>query len=600
MRLFYKLIICLCLGLNIFDSYADQSPKLYALHINGVDTTSFSADNNLKALMSASKIKYTNNAIVWDVIYNPTRSGDIESGTVKWGLNLFNNVLDVFYQKRHQGELKNITLDIYTEMYMALVGLNYTKGSKQYIKLQQTLQPLYVAYLDKLGGSNSEQLKQNFHNIVAPPLPVAQSLIQLMNKDATNTYDYSRSLDSVLLIPHSQGNLYANYLYQYLTEVEHMNTKHIAIYGVASPASYNLGDWPVKDEAWEAQDLMEVIQPVDSYITSCSDKVINSLAAEQVFNNYSDVLSFIRNLDFEPTMKCNYSNQTTQANNSNLGHLLTGFYLKDLGMRAQIAKMLNYYAYQLNFYMLKDVVANMEESSGKYHQFPQSATLVAGFTRDSLQKLTDADGKQICNNDRCSASVSRVMTPILDSYVESYGFSFGNFPARLTHYALLPNQTANSESGYNDSSRYLVLEPKKAINAIYWPYLIYPAAHIQALGVINIYEDGILTGCDYKYISQSSEIGDQFDGIYKVFNSSNPLVADFQYCASTFSNLWLGKNWLIDGIYQKQAMISKKLNLRAMKLAPVEYDEVDAAFKQVISGTGKRSSLSQIKAYGAM
>jgi hypothetical protein len=47
-------------------------------------------------------------------------------------------------------------------------------------------------------------------------------------------------------------------------------------------------------------------------------------------------------------------------------------------------------------------------------------------------------------------------------------------------------------------------------------------------------------------------------------------------------------------------MISKKLNLKAMKLAPVEYDEVDAAFKQVVSGTGKSTNLSQIKAYGAM
>lgn len=600
MKLFYKVIISLTFGLSVFDSYAEQSPTLYALHMNGVDTTPFGADNNLKSIKNSSKIKYTNNAIVWDVVYNPTRSADIESGTVKWALNLFNNVLDVFYQKQHQGELKNISLDIYTKMYMALVGLNYTKDSKQYIKLQNTLQPSYAAYLDKIGGSNSEQIRQNFHNIVSPPLPVAQSLIRLINKEANNNYDYSKSLDSVLLIPHSQGNLYANYLYQYLTEVEHMNSKRIAIYGIASPASYNLGDWPVKDEEWEAQDLMEVIQPVDSYITSCSDKVINSLAAEQVFNNYTDVLSFIRNLDFEPALKCNYSGQVTQANNSNLGHLLTGYYLKDPGIKTQIAKMLNYYAYQLNFYMLKDVIANMEESSGKYNQFPHTTTLVAGFIRDSLQKLTDTSGKQICNNDRCRPDVSRIMTPILDSYVESYGFSFGNFPARLTHYALLPNQIANPESGYSDTAKYLVLESKNPINAVFWPYLIYPASNVQGLGVINIYQDGILIGCDYKYISLNSQIDNRFDGLYKVFTSDNPLIGDFQYCASTFSNLWLGKNWLINGIYQKQATVSKSLELKSMKLTPIEYDKADTTFRQEVSGTGIPNKLRQIKAYGAM
>lgn len=600
MKTVNKILISLAFGLCGLSSYADQSPKLYALHINGVDTTLDNSKNNLKVLKNSSKIKYTNNAVIWDVIYNPTRSSEIESGTVKWALNLFNNILDVFYQKQHQGELKNMTLDIYTKMYMSLVGLNYTNGSKQYIKLQNTLQPSYAAYLDKIGGSNSELVKQNFHNIISPPLPVAQSLIQLINKDSNSNYDYSKSLDSVLLIPHSQGNLYANYLYQYLTEVEHMNTKRIAIYGIASPASYNLGDWPVKDEEWEAQDLMEVIQPVNSYITSCSDRVINSLAAEQIFSNYSDVLSFIHNLDFEPALECNYSGQVTQVNNSNLGHLLTGYYLKDPGMKAQIAKMLNYYAYQLNFYMLKDVIANMEESSGKYQQFPHTTTLVAGFIRDTLQRLTDANGKQICSNDRCRPDVSRIMTPILDSYVESYGFSFGNFPARLTHYALLPNQIVNPESGYNDTAKYLVLEPKNPINAVFWPYLIYPASNVQGLGVINIYKDGILIGCDYKYIGLNSQIDNRFDGLYKVFTSDNPLIGDFQYCASTFSNLWLGKNWLINGIYQKQATVSKNLELKSMKLAPVEDDEADTAFKQVISGTGMPNKLMPIKAYGAM
>ncbi|MDD3267645.1 MAG: hypothetical protein PHC75_10770, partial [Burkholderiales bacterium] len=70
----------------------------------------------------------------------------------------------------------------------------------------------------------------------------------------------------VLLVPHSQGNLYANSLYQHLTTKEGYNQQNLSIFGIASPASQNLGT-----------DISRSAYGNEGYITSNNDGVINSL-----------------------------------------------------------------------------------------------------------------------------------------------------------------------------------------------------------------------------------------------------------------------------------------------------------------------------------
>ena len=70
------------------------------------------------------------------------------------------------------------------------------------------------------------------------------------------------------MIPHSQGNLYANQLYDYVSRTSVIPADHVAIYGIATPSSKVNG--LINPRARHPNDQFH-------YITADTDAVINSL-----------------------------------------------------------------------------------------------------------------------------------------------------------------------------------------------------------------------------------------------------------------------------------------------------------------------------------
>lgn len=132
------------------------------------------------------------------------------------------------------GEAMELTTDDLVQTYMLMNNLNYQPNSPEYNSLANEL------------GNNikDEFLRRNFDEIVDRFLIQAQPELEsaLTALAGHTTLDYSRTKNHVLLIPHSQGNLYANNLYDYLTTIEHYNPHQIQIFGIATPGSQLKGN----------------------------------------------------------------------------------------------------------------------------------------------------------------------------------------------------------------------------------------------------------------------------------------------------------------------------------------------------------------------
>lgn len=535
---------------------ANEMPRIYALHINGINTTRQEAKIN--SLMLEKSSSTSGNSIVWDIVYNPTRSDNIPAGTVDYYWNLFNNIIDVLYQKLSEVNLATLTLDTYTQVYIISNWLNqqvYSKNSQDYTTLLEILRPSYGNLLINYGGQNAVEILANMHKVVPPQFTGVLKLIHDNSQDAA---DYSHNPNAVLLIPHSQGNLYANFLYKYLTEVEKFNQHHIAIFGIATPASYNLGDWPVtdSDNSPDSSQLLAALKPAYAYITSCDDQVIYTLKWQQILKSYSDLEYFLSANNFPAVLECNFPFPTTPATNQNLGHNLNSYYLADSGMKAQISKMLNYYVYQLNYHMLHDLIANMTADNPGFGNYPQLITLVAGFRRDSVQKLVDSNGNIICEKNSCSDRVMYLNTPLLDNFIEAESGS-SSFPTRLIHYFALPSLLIRD--GYDNHAIYYIVEDQNEINSDYWPGLIYPTQYSQAIKVnysgsqAAPVKPSANQTCNYEFTGLSNEImSDPYNGAWKLFYANNPLLPALTKCVDRFPELSVGK-FTIDGKYQQQS-----------------------------------------------
>ncbi|TXJ02891.1 MAG: hypothetical protein E6Q32_01765 [Neisseriales bacterium] len=307
-----KLFISLCLFLSISSSFALQ--KIFIFHINGVNTNQQEANDNVTALQNtigAQSNMIANNGQV-DLLYNKKDGASL--------CTLCTQLSDVFGQKKYE----NITVDDYVKAYMAAKKLNYKPGTPEYIALKNSIKAKYYADPTFMGNNFTDILNQ-FRTRVGTTAYLTEYL-----KAASS----NGSKPFVLLIPHSQGNLYANNLYKKLTTDEGYNQRNLSIYGIASPAASNLGDY-----------ISKTSYNNSGYITSSNDGVINGL---RVF------------AALPPQQAVAAANITVPVNASEItGHKLIGTYLANPAARQQIAT--NTYNI-LHYFWLSNIYSNFEQT----------------------------------------------------------------------------------------------------------------------------------------------------------------------------------------------------------------------------------------------
>ena len=243
---YYKLIIVICALMPTL-TLANNKPEIYALHINGIDTTFPDAMKNTDALKS--KLTTNTNMVIYNTVYNPTK-GETE---MEWWSSV-KGALDVSTQKFYENNIP-LTLDEFTQHIMVNRNLNYQTGTPEYSKFRSEMVESLQHVIVETGGENMQYVIDEFHGKV--PLMYADVL---KNLKANNVYQDNKY---VLLLPHSQGNIYANELYTYLTQTEGFSSKNIYLFGFASPAAYELGSFSGGE-----------IYYGNNYITSSNDSVV--------------------------------------------------------------------------------------------------------------------------------------------------------------------------------------------------------------------------------------------------------------------------------------------------------------------------------------
>jgi hypothetical protein len=332
-----KLFISICLLFSMASSFALQ--KMYIFHINGVNTSQDEARTNVKELnttIGAQSNMIANNGQV-DILYNKKDGASLCTLCTQLG--------DVFGQKKYE----NITVDDYIKAYMAANKLDYKPGTPEYIALKDSIKAKYYADPTFMGNNFTDILNE-FHTKVG----TTAFLTEYLKAASSNG-----SKPFVLLIPHSQGNLYANSLYKKLTADEGYNQSNLSIYGIASPASSNLGDY-----------ISKTSYSNPGYITSSNDGVINGLR----------VLAAL-----PPQQTIAAANITIPVNAGELtGHSLIGTYLANPAARQQIAT--NTYNI-LHYFWLSNIYSNFEQTkTGGARILSPGLSLVA--TQDAGSSLS--------------------------------------------------------------------------------------------------------------------------------------------------------------------------------------------------------------------
>ena len=286
------LFVSNCLGLQVFN-----------LHINGINTTKSQAYDNLINLRSISNVN--SNIVKWDLVYNPSSENPEET-------NFLSNISDTIQQKNAE-----LSLDDYTKIYIKSFNLSeelYSEGSPKYMELQKNLVAEYNKVLS-YKGVNFDTIVSNFNQSTDYIFDAVTTLLTTNNKDKENTF--------VLLIPHSQGNLYANSLYDYLIEKNLIKKENILEFGIATPASsmrssdiYNNLCIPTK-YYWESDGfIQEYVYDkcwYQNYLNDSHDRVI------------SDLVSFLYSDTKIKPLPANNTNKNNEV--FGLNHNLIDFYL---------------------------------------------------------------------------------------------------------------------------------------------------------------------------------------------------------------------------------------------------------------------------------
>lgn len=209
------------------------------IHINGVNTTKEQAENNRDALESNLEldINLINNKQI-ELLYNQTHGF----------------FLDVFWDTlgKKFKEIKYVSLDDYTDAYLEKHPEDF-EIPRDILKeqIQKEYNDLYFSL------TNRDVVMEEFKKII----PQIES-----NNYAANKSDY------ILLLSHSQGNLYANNVYDELINNEKLAANNISIFGIATPSRSIRGNEP------------------DNYITATNDFVINSARLLEIVPYYNNIL----------------------------------------------------------------------------------------------------------------------------------------------------------------------------------------------------------------------------------------------------------------------------------------------------------------------
>ncbi len=358
----------LLLSFYCLNAFADivKNPHIFIFHVNGVNTTRDRADENRFALQSSVKIN--SNIVTWDVIYNSTHGF------------LASDLWDVMRMKKQ--EHKNLSIDDYVKTYMKTYHLHYPVGSPEYAKLKENIKQYYIND-PSITGKNLAEIINQFHQKVPPPYA---SVVELLNqhKDSNGYNAY------VLLIPHSQGNQYANQLWKYVTEYENFPKSHLAVFGIASPTDRMQGTVIPSNQ--------------DSYYTSDNDFVINSLSA----------LSML----MPQTNKPLSGNLHLYNCKDLLCHNLIDSYLRDEEAKYRISNRISSFIISLKKNMIEEQLGkNIKILFWMNEQFSYLATLRSGM------------GKVICSNAKCDENITgyiKTSIPQNDPY-DGYRWSLQGF-----------------------------------------------------------------------------------------------------------------------------------------------------------------------------
>lgn len=305
MRKFLLTIISTLVVCNVF-----ASPKIYVFHINGVNTKYSDALNNADQLQKLANISSNmlSNSGRFDLLYNSDESGSFCS--------LCNQVGDVLHQKKL--EYKDVTVDDFVTAYMKTYNLHYESGGTDYEILKIGIKDDYLK--DKtFVGANLDDIYNQYNTKTQQSMKFGGVLNFLSN--VTNNEGGTKPY--VLLLPHSQGNLYANELYEYAISTGAVTPDHIAIYGIANPASKM--DGVINPESSPDGNVSDSAH----YTTADNDFVIHSLSVFSMINPIS-------NSPMPANIHLNTCNDLLE-----LCHGLVDAYLADSTVSMQIAKQIN-------------------------------------------------------------------------------------------------------------------------------------------------------------------------------------------------------------------------------------------------------------------
>ena len=247
MRILFCIII---LGFSV--KHVIAAGKTFVFHINGINTTRIDAENNTRSLEMAvrEKSKILSHKGHFELLYNRERNTTF--------CGLCNQLIDVLHQKRYEG----ITVDDYVAAYIKEHKLNYAVGTMEYNRLKYNIKQKYFSDPVFMGANFAEMAEQFHHKVELSNQHNHKNLHEFVQASLND----NDSKPHILLIPHSQGNLYANKLYEKLTQMEGYDDLHLNIFGIATPAEKSLGNWISKNIFYK-----------DGYITSSNDVIINAL-----------------------------------------------------------------------------------------------------------------------------------------------------------------------------------------------------------------------------------------------------------------------------------------------------------------------------------
>lgn len=441
-------------------------PHLYALHINGIGTTREEAYKNLENLKMVSNLQSGRNYLIWDVVYNPTAKVTYTDKGVESNRMFFTNVYDVIHQKNNELSLNNMmTLDNY--VHGLLNGQSYDTDVYELLKEYAT--PDYASLIKQYSGKNIDTVIDNFHQKV--PVQFA-GVLNRISKEYGATMNYKKEPIAILLLPHSQGNLYANELYQYLTKVENVAENHIAIFGVASPAEKNLGDWASFPDIEDAKTLRAKLPQLPvGYVTSCSDGVINLLRVGETIRSILLPFNVILpgSVQIPTIAACNANGKSDGGDK--LHHSLVDYYLNDANskLRDRIVQNINYFSYVLDYSLMKDLNYNMVPYDSRYNQYPQTLAFIIGDAKVNDTQILENGSRIIWSYDydlqKNPSGFIYLEEPLLDKYTSP-----------LMHFVAAPHYRVVSD-GYNPGKQFHIYEDRnygKYKSSAFHPFYIYP------------------------------------------------------------------------------------------------------------------------------